>query len=201
MKNLKVRITFTEEMLGMSPSDPEIYKDFIASKAPDAPSRNEEITAIIETEGIDEAMENRMTIFPKDKDGVPQVLDYQIKGMFKDSCGMLRRVSGTKSKKLTAFKKVIDGLVFVKPRFIPVDMVGEIGVCERPLRASTAQGDRVALAASETVGAGSSIEFEVICLQDDLVPIIEEWLDYGALRGFGGWRNSGKGTFTWEYVE
>lgn len=31
--------------------------------------------------------------------------------------------------------------------------------------------------------------------------VLEEVLDYGALKGFGQWRNSGRGRFTWEYVE
>ena len=40
---MKVRIILNEEMLGMSPSSPDIYRDFIASKAPEAASREEEI--------------------------------------------------------------------------------------------------------------------------------------------------------------
>ena len=30
---------------------------------------------------------------------------------------------------------------------------------------------------------------------------IREMLDYGKLRGFGQWRNSGKGRFTYEILE
>jgi hypothetical protein len=75
-----------------------------------------------------------------------------------------------------------------------------VGRCERPLRAQTAQGERVALASSETVPAGCTLEFTVIALREDLLDYVEEWLDYGGLRGFGQWRNSGKGCFTWELV-
>ena len=32
MKEIKVKLTFTEEILGTAPSDPEIYKKYIASK-------------------------------------------------------------------------------------------------------------------------------------------------------------------------
>lgn len=39
MKEMKVRITFTEEVLGTSSNNPELHDEFIASKAPDAPSR------------------------------------------------------------------------------------------------------------------------------------------------------------------
>ena len=33
---MKVRITLTEEMLGMSSANPDIHKEFIASKSKDA---------------------------------------------------------------------------------------------------------------------------------------------------------------------
>ena len=51
-----------------------------------------------------------MTIFPRDN-GVPIYWDYQIKGFFKDACGMLRKVTGSKSSKIKAYKKEIDGLI------------------------------------------------------------------------------------------
>ena len=36
MKAMKVKLTFTEPILGVSPADEEIYTRFIASKSPDA---------------------------------------------------------------------------------------------------------------------------------------------------------------------
>ena len=192
MKTLKVKVTYFEELLGTNPANPEIHSEFIASKAPDAESREEEIALI----GAEEYEEKSMTVFAR-KDGVPINYDYQWKGYFKDSCGMLRRVDGYRSKKLTAFKKVIDGLIFVYPRCIPLVLPkgGCIGSCQRPLRASTAQGDRVALANSETVPPGTTQEFEIWILQDSLLPTVIEWLTYGELHGTGQWRNSGKGRF------
>ena len=88
-------------------------------------------------------------------------------------------------------------VIFVSPREIPFSEA-KLGNCQRPLRAETAQGPRVALANSETIPAGTSIECEVKCLDDGLEAIVEEWLNYGALRGIGQWRNSGKGRFSWE---
>ena len=141
-----------------------------------------------------------MTVFPKLEDGTPFVWDYQIKGFFKDTCSALRKVSGTESAKIKAFKKEIDGLVFINERKIPFENYGEIGECQRPLRASTAQGERIALAHSETVAANSQIEFTIVCLKDDMIKAVKEWLDYGKYRGLGQWRNSGKGKFTWEEI-
>lgn len=198
----KVRVTFTDEVLGMIAADPEIHEKFIASKAPDAPSRNEEIAASIATEGVEDTFDKQMTVFPRDENGNPFMWDYQVKGFFKDACGMLRKVRNSSSSKVKAYKKEIDGLIFVEERKIPFQIPeGEkMGVCQRPLRASTAQGERIALASSETIPAGSQIEFTIKDMRDDW-GLIEEWMDYGEMRGMGQWRNSGKGRFKWEYVD
>lgn len=193
---LKVRLTFTEELLGTSSNNPDIHTEYIASKAPSDECRDEEVAAV----SVNEIIEKSMTVFPRSADGKPILFDYQVKGFFKDACGMLRRISSTKSSKVKAFKKEIDGLIFVKPRQIPFDFDGEVGECQRPLRASTPQGERVALAHSETIPAGASIEIEIHYMLDSHLPLIKEWLDYGELRGIGQWRNSGKGTFTWEEI-
>lgn len=196
MKTMKVRITTTEEMLGTASADPKLHEAYIASKAPNAPTRAEEIEAI----GVEKAVENAMTVFPRNESGAPILWDYQIRGFFKDACGMLRTVTGTESSKLKAYKKAIDGRIFVSPRAIPIRFDGEMGNCQRPLRAATPMGERVALANSETIPAGAIIEFEVLCLQDSDEKTVREWLDYGCLRGLGQWRNSGKGKFNWEEI-
>ena len=193
---LKVRVTFMEEVLGTASNNPEIHSEFIASKAPDALSREEEVEAI----GAEAVIEKSMTVFPRNKDGNPIFFDYQIKGFFKDSAGALRKVSGSKCSKIKAYKKEIDGLLFVYPRMIEIQQSGPMGTCERPLRASTAQGERIALSNSETVPAGSSVEFTIECLTKDMYDLAVECLDYGKRRGIGQWRNSGKGRFTYEIV-
>ena len=98
MKTLNIRITLTEEMLGTASGNPEIHDEFIASNAPDAPSREEEIAAL----GVEAVAEKGKTIFPRGEDGRPIVWDYQIKGAFKDAAGMLRRVTGSKSAGISA---------------------------------------------------------------------------------------------------
>lgn len=196
MKEMKVRLEFFEEVLGTASSDPEIHEKYIASNAPDAPSRKEEVEAL----GAEEVFEKSMTVFPRLDDGTPFLWDYQIKGFFKDSCGMLRKVKDKASSKIKAYKKEIDGLIFVKEREIPFIFDGEMGICQRPLRASTAQGERIALSSSETVPAGAKIEFTIQYMVDSDLAAICEWLDYGELRGIGQWRNSGKGRFKWHDI-
>lgn len=200
MKTIKIRLTFIEDVLGTTAADPEIHSEFIASKAPDAKSREEEIEAI----GVDAAIEKSMTIFPKMADGTPFLWDYQLKGFFKDTCAALQRMKGEdmakESCKLKAYKKIIDGCIFPSPRRIPFDLHGlQMDVCQRPLRGQTAQGERIALASSETVPEGSTIDVEIMT-PDIYEDAVIEWLNYGRFRGLQQWRNSGKGRFTWETI-
>lgn len=103
---------------------------------------------------------------------------------------------------IKAYKKVIDGLIFVYPRQIPIDLHGmKMDTCERPLRASTPMGERTSIAKSESVPEGSTLQFEITCLDPHLEECVIECLNYGKLRGLSQWRNSGKGRFTWECVE
>lgn len=201
MEKVHVRLTFTEDVLGTANSDRKVHSEFIASKAPDAPSREEEVAAL----GADEVEHKEMTVFPRMEDGeTPMFWDYQIKGFFKDTCSALARCKGQNNSKescsIKAFKKVIDNCIFVYPRAIQINMSGPMGNCQRPLRAQTAQGERVALANSEAVPAGSWIEFTVKCLDDKNAAAVREWLNYGRYKGLGQWRNSGKGRFTWEEI-
>ena len=193
MKEMRIRITLTDEALGMMPADPDIHGRYIAINAPDAPTMEEEIEAI----GVSAVIEKSMTIFPKLSDGTPYLWDYQIRGFFKDAIGMLRRLPDMKCAKLKNYKKVVDGLLFVKERKIPIHLSGPMGDCQRPLRAETMQGPRVALAHSESVPEGSWMECTLQMLDETLEPVVRECLDYGALRGLAQWRNSGKGRFEW----
>lgn len=78
MKKIKVKLTFTEEILGTANATTTIHDEYIASKAPDAKSREEEIAAL----GVAEVVEKSMTVFPTLEDGTPFLWDYQVKGLF-----------------------------------------------------------------------------------------------------------------------
>lgn len=197
MNVLKVKLTFTEDLLGTSSANPDIHAEFISSKAPDAATMEEEIEAI----GVDAVTEKGMTIFPKEN-GIPFLWDYQIKGFLKDSVQMLRKVPGTHASTVKAFKKEIDGLIFPSPRKIMLQIPegGQIGREQRPLRGQTAQGERIALADSETVPAGTTCEVGFLCMTDSMEKLVREALDYGKYRGIGQWRNSGKGRFAWKEI-
>lgn len=195
-KSLKVRITFFEEVLGTASNNPNIHSEFIASKAENALKMEEEIEAI----GVSEFVEKSMTVFARNKDNEPIMWDYHFKGFFKDAAAALRKVPGSKCSKVKAYKKEIDGLLFVYPRAIKLNMPSGLGTCERPLRAQTAMGERVALANSETAPAGTWVDIEIECMTDAMYDLAIECLDYGKRRGIGQWRNSGKGRFTYEIL-
>ena len=192
----KVRITLREDILGTAPNDQEIYSRFIASKAPNAQSVEDEIATV----GLEEYADRQVTVFHRDENGTPFIYDYLIKGFFKNACKAMREVPSSKSSKLKAYKTKIDNLVFVEPRKIYFDTAEDFktGICERPLRASTAQGERIALSMSETIPAGTSFEIEICTMNEEMMKFIDEWLDYGYWNGLGQWHNSGKGRFTYE---
>ncbi len=185
----KVTLTFAEPLLGTAPLNKDLYAEYIASRV-------DGTDVLDEIDSVPDAIEKGTTGFHRNGDG-PAIYDYVIKGFFKDACGMLARASGTESGKLKAYKKVIDGLVFVTPRMIPIKTNDAIGILERPLRAQTAQGERVALARSETVAAGAQVTFTLDLLDNRLESVVREWLDYGRRRGLGQWRNAGYGAFTY----
>ena len=207
MKKMQIKLTFVEPVLGTGNSNPEIHSEFIASKAPDAKSREEEVAAL----GADAVEEKTTTIFARDAQGRPVLWNYQIKGFFKEACGMLQRMKGEKcsehSSKLKAYKKVIDGTI--EPfgdfegftRQIPLIMPegSEITILQRPLRGQTAQGERIALAASEMVPEGTTATFWCF-VPDTYYKVVIEWLKYGRLHGMNQWRNAGYGRFRYEIV-
>ena len=198
MKVFKVTATFTQEVLGAVAKDQNVYASFIASKAA---LTDDELAQELDT--VQNAEERGWTGFHTLPDGTPIFYDYVVKGFFKDACSMLRRDAESKSAKMKAFKKIIDGMVFVFPRQIPLMMPegGKMGMLERPLRAETAQGPRVALARSDSLPAGTKMEFLVKVLAELDRKTLEEWLNYGQFRGFGQWRNGGYGTFTYTLEE
>lgn len=199
MKKLNVTVIFVDALLGTCPNDRNIYSQFIGTKNANATAESiaEEAVAIpVDEDGVP-VDEKGLTIFPRDIEGRPFIYDYQWKGFFKEKCKFLKRDPKSRSSKLVASNETIDGSVFIQDRrnIIILPEGAELTRCERPLRAKTAQGERIALSCSEEIPAGSVCEFTVICQFDQLVPYVKEWLEDGILHGTGQWRNSGKGRF------
>ena len=196
---MKIRVTLIEEMLGTACADPAVHRTYIASKSADA----EKVEQELESLPADELFEKARTVFHRTPDGRPCIWDYQFKGFLKEAIGVMVEL-GEKAEvgklKLTkwTYKRAVDNFVFVGPRTIVLGALGP--ECTRPLRADTMRGERVALATSETVPAGTEFEVEVTTLSPALDALVRQALDYGRLKGLGQWRNSGKGRFTWKEI-
>ena len=213
METMRVRITFIEDILGTASGNPALHSEYIASKAPDAETREQEVAAV----GAEIVTEKTMTVFPRNEKGQEILWPYQIKGFFKSAQGTLNKTVSAEGRKafpyLASYKSIIDNLVFCKATQDGWDQRGtgivihwpegveEAYDCERPLRAETAQGPRVALAHSEVGPAGSWIEVDILVRRNDLMKNVWEWLDGGIFYGIGQWRNSGKGRFVWEELD
>ena len=195
MQTRKFKATFTEGLLATKPSDEKVHETYIAAKRREGPAADEmdaEQKALAEIEDL----EKGTTVFHRNSEGKPIVWDYQVKGFLKDAIKALRRDPDSACAKLKNYKGIIDGSVFVKPRQIVLEIPKgkKIGTCQRPLRAQTMQGERVALAQSEEAPAGTVIKFSVLTLAPGLDKVIDECFTYAELRFMGAWRNSGKGT-------
>lgn len=202
---MKVKIEFIEPVLGTQANDPEIAREFIASKHPSNTPQDDEVEVMNDS---NEEFEKSTTVFPKTKNGERFMWDYQWKGFFKEACeAMIHTGQYTKDRlkkfRLTQYlyKKTIDRLLFVMPRRIILNYNGQdVTYLQRPLRGQTMRGERICLAASEMLPVGTTCEFEIRWLNDNLGDFVEQWLDYGTLLGTLQWRSGGYGRFKWQNI-
>lgn len=206
MDRYKVKLTFTEQLLGTVPLNKKVYAEHgpgalgIEAGALTLEGLEEELATIEEPE---EEEEKTWTGFHTEN-GQPFLYGYVISGFFKETCSALRRDADWLSKGLRAHKKVIDGLVFIEPRKIMLDLNGQqVDKSEnfpnkRPLRGQTAQGERISIARSHSCPPGTSIEFVILVLGVVTEALLREWFGYGALKGLGCWRSASWGRFTYE---
>ena len=187
MMILKCRLTTVEAMLGTASNNKEIHSEFIASHAPDAKSREEEIEAV----GVEETIEKGMTVFPRNKDGQPILWDYQIKGFFKDACSSQRKIKGSKNQSV---QKKIDGLIFIEEREILIQTKEPIESCWRFASADSARWIKTVWRAAKKIGScGSCYGIFYYSNVGWSCAGGEEWLSYGKLRGLGQWRKQREG--------
>lgn len=203
-----VVLTLSEDLLGSAPKNREIYKDYIATKA--TPEQTEEEVVMIE-----DAEERGWTGFRADESGL-LLLDYQIRGFFKEQADALResgylcvRNARDDGKPMGGVRGKIDRHLFVAPRRIYIrdaatgaPLTKPDGVVERPLRAQTAQGPRVSLARSDMVRAGRALQFRVATTWPEVFTeeLIRQLLSRGEFMGLGQWRNASHGRFTFMLV-
>lgn len=198
---MRIKVTLTEGLLGTASANPEVHSEFIASKSADKEKKKEELESL----PADDLIEKSMTVFPRGEDGMPILYDYQFKGFLKETLGILLdfieadcKIGKAKLSRWTC-KKIVDNAVMVSPRKIALTMPegGTVTHCVRPLRGETMRGERIALATSEEIPAGTTFECEITTFDKKLDELMIKCLNNGANKGIGQWRNSGKGRFTW----
>ena len=206
---LKVKLTLLEQCLGTKPGNDELLRDYIVSKSGDEKKMAEEMKAREEDETTEDAIEKKMTFFDKYA-GHPFIWDYMIKDFLKEAWKTVKGIKGSKCSEVKAYKQKIDNVIFLADEDRTIFFKDGNGKLvegsavtekERSLRAQTMQGERVALARSESVPAGCTLTFTFIFLEPELEACVRECLDYGFYKGLGQWRNGGYGCFKWEELK
>lgn len=186
-----VKMWFIQPLLGSLPGSEKLRTEWIASKAPDAATMEDEL---LQT-SVEHLIDRGTNVFARrSKTGNPTLMAYTIRGYYKEAVTAFKRSLGNGSSFCTNHKTKIAGNVVLRPNYIdlqlPEEVTGEMteeefkengfghyevikfpkegrfqGVRlranERPLQAETAQGKITAIAASEQAPAGTSIEYKV----------------------------------------
>ena len=225
IKTMRVHLKGISDILGGMALNVETYQSYIAKNA----REDHEVKEVVKDEVVNtgkterevaredaknvvegEDQELKVTGFYRDEQTGNLILKgYQIKGFFKAAAQAIKD-----QIKLSACTSRIDNYLFIQESNIPLMRDGKPienpdGYLERPLRASTAQGPRVALAKSEMVKAGWELEFTIKIVEHNGTKqskaideeMVKEMLAYGELKGLLQWRNGGYGSFTYEVVE
>jgi len=186
----KLTVTFVTSLLGTQPQK-DVATEYITSKVA---TDNGELPAD-EVATLPEELERGTTAFHK-LDGKPILYDYMVKGFIKEAGSVFNGLRGVKN-----LRSKLDNLVFFEPRQIelhsPFDQAP--GFCERPLRAMTAQGPRIALARSEELPAGTWFTCYVNVYDGPISEaLLNDLFSYGRQKGMGQWRNGSHGQFEFE---
>jgi hypothetical protein len=194
----RLSVVFLTEVLGAQPSR-DVATEHIAK-------RNGFVIPTDELDCLPDALERQTTVFHRDRNDSPCLVDYQLKGFLKEAG---RRLNGKDGLPKNLRDKV-GAFVFVTPRLLalhpPASANGNsiealIDICERPLRAQTAQGPRIALVRSEMLPAGVSFTCGLTVIASEITEdVLRDLLDYGYYQGIGQWRNASHGQFRYDLV-
>jgi len=212
VQTYKLKVIFVTPLLGSQPTR-DIASSYLAQKHGFELPEDE-----IET--LPDALEHGTTVFHRfpvgsewtgwsepGMDGeqvVPGLFDYQMKGSLKNAGKVLNgQLAGRGGKPVRALRQKVADRIFVSPRRLPLHLPegSEIEIVERPLRAQTPRGERVALARSECVPEETWFECGLTLYPGDITEeILRDLLDYGYCCGLGQWRGGGWGRFRYELV-
>ena len=196
-REFSVAVETTAPLLGTQPTEESLRKAYL---------RTEEDEEVL-------ASERPKTSFYT-HNGELVLMNYQLKGWFKDAFGELPHLVGIKGKvrewaSARVVKSRLDKWLFVRPRFISMGktapdgsvtltvLVGPDGSLIRPLRAQTMQGERITPVESDKVDSPIRLSFVVKVLKFSPITLdkLQAVLPYGEEYGLLQWRSGGWGTF------
>ena len=204
----KFKLTGISPILGSIAMDKKVFTEYLATKGKTPEEQEKALSDVDNVPEGEEGSENKATGFYRDENGNFILKEYQIKGFLKEAARCLKD-----QLNLVAPVSKIDNFVFIREPLLVIHtkegktITKADTIFDRPLRAMTAQGPRVALAYSEMVNDWN-IEFTLRVLQNEGskksvamdMDVIEELLEYGFLKGLLQWRNGGYGKFTFEKI-
>lgn len=212
---ITVKLTLFEPILGSAPNNPDIYREFIATRDPEAktkPAKADEEVATLPPFDVDNEVGKSTTVFHRDETGL-FLYDYQLRGFVKEAVLTLVNAGFITTTTKWTHKRAVDSAVFVAQR--RCHLIGADGHpfkaapanLSRPLRAETMQGERVTLANSEMLPAGTHLiaTFGMIIGVGKAKSLdlghLRACFTYGSAKGLGQWRNGSYGRFQYEEIE
>jgi len=208
----KIKIELLQPMLGTVTQSKSIFAAHIASKmAKDLKKEGfskdeiqDEIASTLDGVPDDDVNTLGLTSFYRTDTFDPDQLyrkpdfsgyflrDYQIKGFFKEAARSMKEHG-----KLKQLRDKVARYLFINPWAIKLaELDQELPIVERPLRAQTPQGERVAIARSHAIAAGHQIEFQLVAKADFITAnLINDLLAYGESMGLMQNRGAGYGQF------
>lgn len=213
MNQMRIRVYFITDILGTWSNNKQLVSDFISNSYGKKKVIRTETSMDVEQElafvpenpdGVPTEELKAMTVFPRNPiTGEPVMMGYQMKGFFKAAAKACRNRSDSKSSAMTAYLSRIDQDVNIIDKYAEIEWGPDnrFHSLQRPLRAETAQGPRVALANSEQIMAGAHFDITVSFPNDKYLDLLVEWLNYGYYVGLLQWRNAGYGRFMYQILD
>jgi hypothetical protein len=187
----RLKIIFTAPLLGSQPTY-DIAPEYIAR-------RNNIVIDEEEAALLPDLLERGTTVFHRLPAGGPALMNYHVMGFFKEAA---RALNGKVTGGVRNLRYKVSAYIIVSPRILPLHLPAGalVDYFERPLRAETATGSRVAIARSEEVPEATWFEAGLEVIRSEIgEEVLRDLLDYGFSHGFGQWRTSGFfGTFRYE---
>jgi hypothetical protein len=231
IETIKILIQFQTELLGTQPNDKDLLQKHYERQLEKLPKEEREEIAKHYFEELErftpiEAADKATTVFAREN-GEPVLLDYQIRGFFKEAIKVLAEHYSTEHDIYPPnVAGLVDHTLFVNPRRIRLVLPAGTAMTDltRSLRSTDQKTGfvRVSLANSEVAPIGTDALFEVQLLQigepskpkvgkdgktkmrsskNFLPDDIRAALSYGKLLGLGQWRSGGYGRFEWTEVK